>query len=602
MIRQLLRRIHIPPQYIRSFCIVAHIDHGKSTLADRLLEKTGFKVDKAQMLDTLQVERERGITVRAQTVSMNYTYKGTEYLLNLIDTPGHVDFSYEVSRSLRACKGAILLVDATSGLQAQTFSTFYSALEANLTIIPAVNKVDHPAAIPDVVSDQITTHFDLDDVHQISAKTGLNVEKLLEDVILKVPHDDTNVNAPFRGFLFDSWFDKHRGVICIVKIVEGEIRKGELIKSLATGKDYSIVDLGELRISLLSTDVLTTGQVGYFVLNMRQTSEALIGDTFCKVENTTAVPFEGFTQPKPMVYAGVFPLDPDDYLDLLRSLDKYLLEDRSVFVAKDTSSALGSGFRIGFLGLLHMDIFRERLEQEYNQDILITAPSVPYKVILKDDSEIIINNANDLPDIHKVKEYLEPRVNVTIILPNEYMGHTINYCMALRGIQKSMTIIDQSRTMLMFDMPLSELIVGFFDAMKSMTKGMATVDYEYRSYEPATLGVMTVLLNGTQVDAFSMIVHKSQAHDRGRSLARKLKDHLPNQLFEVAIQAAYNNKVVARETIKALRKNVIAKCYGGDISRKRKLLDKQKEGKKKMRLFGNVQVDSNTFQQVLKID
>jgi elongation factor 4 len=602
MIRLLTRRFHIPPERIRSFCIVAHIDHGKSTLADRLLEKAGFKVDKAQMLDTLQVERERGITVRAQTVSMNYTYNGTDYLINLIDTPGHVDFSYEVSRSLRACKGAILLVDATSGIQAQTFSTFYSALEADLTIIPAVNKVDHPAAIPSVVSEQIETHFDLQDAYRVSARTGLNVEKLLEAVILKVPPEENNTHLPFRGFLFDSWFDKHRGVICIVKVVDGEIRKGDLIKSVATEKQYSIVELGELRINLKPTEMLTTGQVGYFVLNMRQTSEALIGDTFCKVENMTAVQFPGFKQPKPMVYAGVFPTDPDDYIDLQRSLDKYLLEDRSIFVTKDTSSALGSGFRIGFLGLLHMDIFRERLEQEYNQDIIITAPSVPYKVELKDDTQVIVNNANELPDLYQVKEYFEPRVNVTIILPNEYMGQTINYCMSLRGVQKSMTVIDEARTMLIFDMPLSELIVGFFDTMKSMTKGMATVDYEYRAYEPAMLGVMTVLLNGTKVDALSMIVHKSQAYDRGRSLVKKLKEHLPNQLFEVAIQAAYNNKVVARETMKALRKNVTAKCYGGDISRKRKLLEKQKEGKKKMRMFGNVQVDSNTFQQVLKID
>lgn len=586
--------------FIRNFCIVAHIDHGKSTLADRFLELTGTKVNQTQVLDKLAVERERGITVRAQTATMNYNYKGQEYLLNLIDTPGHVDFSYEVSRSLRACQGAILLVDATAGVQAQTFSTFYQAFEANLEILSGINKVDHPSSIPDHVEDQLKSHFDLRNPFRLSAKTGLGVKELLEAVIEKVPPPPGNSDGKLRSFLFDSWFDPKRGVICLIEIVDGKLEIGERIRSMNTGNSYQVQEIGWIRLDLEPRDVLESGEVGYVVLNMKETSEALIGDTFCKLNDTNIVAFEGFKKPKCMVYAGVYPEDMEQYESLERALNKYTLEDRSLMVQKDQSTALGSGFRCGFLGLLHMDIFKERLDREHQVSVIITPPSVPYKAELKTGSIIQIDNPNDMPERFLIKQFLEPMVQVTIIIPAEYLGEIINFCLKHRAVQDEIVNVDSKNTLLRFTMPLSEIITDFYDALKSITKGMATLDYEHKDYQPADLGKLVALLNGTPVDALCFLVHRSQAYDRGKLLVDKLKENLPGQMYEVMIQASFEAKIIARQTIKAYRKDVLAKLYGGDQTRKNKLLDKQKKGKKKLKMLGNIAIEPGTFQNILK--
>ena len=599
MIKMLKRAFSIR-DYIRNFCIIAHIDHGKSTLADRFLELTGSKIDKAQVLDKLAVERERGITVRAQSVTMNYSYKGNDYLLNLIDTPGHVDFSYEVSRSLRACQGAILLVDATAGIQAQTYSTYFQAKAAGLSLISAVNKIDHPAGSPEHVSDQIFTHFSLKDSYLVSAMNGIGVQTLLEAVIEKFPKPQGDDNKPFRGFLFDSWFDKHKGVICLIEVVDGRLKKNDKIVSFHTKRVYEVSNLGFYRLNLEYRESLEGGQVGFVVLNMKETSEALIGDTFYISSSEKPEEFPGFQNPKCMVYAGVFPEDPDEYEDLAAALNKYQLEDRSLTVQRDISTALGNGFRCGFLGMLHMDIFQERLDREHQIGLVITSPSVPYMINLKDGTSFIVENPNEIPERFKIKSFMEPVVNATIFLPTEYIGNIIKYCMSRRGIQQELTILDEKSTIVKFLIPLAEIITDFYSTLKSMTKGMATIDYEHSEYMVSDLGVMTILLNGEKVDALTSLVPKEQSYEKGKSVTGKLKEVLTGQLFEIAIQASFNNKVIARETIKAYRKDVTAKLYGGDQTRRDKLLEKQKRGKKRMKVIGNVRVDSSTFQKILR--
>lgn len=588
-------------EFLRNFCIIAHIDHGKSTLADRFLELAGYKISGAQFLDKLEVERKRGITVKAQSVSMDYQYQGQDYLLNLIDTPGHVDFSYEVSRSLRACQAAILLVDGTKGIQAQTYSTFFSALDANLMIIPAVNKIDDPAAQIQDVANQMRRQFDVEEISFISAKTGVGVQELLERVIKQVPAPTGNNRAELKAFLFDSWYTEHLGVICMVKIIDGVLRKGDLITSMASGQIYTVVDLGLSRLKLESMPELSPGQVGYVTLGMRKCSEARIGDTFCRLGDTKVTALPGFKESKPMVYAGVFPVDSDELANLQKAIDKYLLQDRSITVIRDSSEALGSGFRCGFLGMLHMDIFRQRLIQEYGIEILLTAPSVPYRIELTDDSVLELDTPSLMPDPYKIKRYLEPICDLTIVAPTDYVSYILNFCMSSRGVQREVITAEMGRSVLRFEIPMSELILDFYDKLKSMTKGHGTMDYEFKCYQESDLGLLTVMLNKAKVDPLTMLIHKSKGYPVGKSLAEKLKELLPSQQFEVAIQVAFNNRIIARSTIKSIRKDVTAKCYGGDQSRKRKLLERQKEGKKKMRMIGSVRVNPDTFTKVLKI-
>lgn len=587
-------------EYIRNFCIVAHIDHGKSTLADRFLEITGTKINKSQVLDKLAVERERGITVHAQSVTMNYTYKSKDYILNLIDTPGHVDFSYEVSRSLRACQAAILLVDATAGIQAQTYSTFFQAKEAGLNIIPAINKIDHPSAVPDHVTEQLLTHFSLLDPYLISAKSGKGCEDLLKIVIEQCPVPYGDDSAPFRGFLFDSWFDRHKGVICLIEVVDGSVHKGSKIVSFHTKKVYEVLELGFNRLELDPKQSIQGGQVGYFVLGMKETAEALIGDTFYLQNSAQVTEFPGFQQPKCMVYAGVYPEVAEEYEDMELAINKYQLEDRSLIIQKDVSAALGNGFRCGFLGMLHLDIFQERLESEHSIGVIITSPSVPYKLELRDDTVYIVQNPNEIPEKQKIKRYFEPMSNVTVFIPSEYFGEILKLCMARRGIQQEIIVLDGMSTIMKFKMPLSEIITDFYSTLKSMTRGMGTLDFEHAEYVESKLGLMHVLLNGEKVDALTAMIPISRSYERGALLTAKLKDLLPGQLFEVAIQATFNGKVIARETIKAYRKDVTAKLYGGDQTRKDKLLEKQKRGKKRMKMIGNVRMDTNTFRKLIR--
>ena len=587
-------------EYIRNFCIVAHIDHGKSTLADRFLEITGTKINKSQVLDKLAVERERGITVHAQSVTMNYTYKSQVYTLNLIDTPGHVDFSYEVSRSLRACQAAILLVDATAGIQAQTYSTFFQAKEAGLNIVPAINKIDHPSAVPDHVTEQLLTHFSLLDPYLISAKSGKGCEDLLKSVIEHCPAPHGNDSAPFRGFLFDSWFDRHKGVICLIEVVDGSVQKGSKIVSFHTKKVYEVLELGFNRLELDPKQSIEGGQVGYFVLGMKETAEALIGDTFYMLNSTQITEFPGFQEPKCMVYAGVYPEVAEEYDDMELAINKYQLEDRSLIIQKDVSAALGNGFRCGFLGMLHLDIFQERLEAEHSIGVIITSPSVPYKLELRDDTVYIVQNPNEIPEKQKIKRYFEPMSNVTVFIPSEYFGEVLKMCMGRRGIQQEIIVLDGMSTIMKFKMPLSEIITDFYSTLKSMTRGMGTLDFEHAEYVESKLGLMHVLLNGEKIDALTAMVPISRSYERGALLTAKLKDLLPGQLFEVAIQATFNGKVIARETIKAYRKDVTAKLYGGDQTRKDKLLEKQKRGKKRMKMIGNVRMDTNTFRKLIR--
>ncbi|KAG5845313.1 hypothetical protein ANANG_G00137490 [Anguilla anguilla] len=601
-----------PVEKIRNFSIIAHIDHGKSTLADRLLEITGAiaKTERnKQVLDKLQVERERGITVKAQTASLLYTQEGNTYLLNLIDTPGHVDFSYEVSRSISACQGVLLIVDANQGIQAQTVANFYLAFEAQLTIIPVINKIDLKNADPERVEKQIEKVFDIprEDCIRISAKFGTNVDRVLEEVVRRIPPPVASKDDPFKALVFDSNFDHYRGVVANIALLGGQVRKGDRIVSAHQGKTYEVNELGILRPEEHPTDRLYAGQVGYVIAGMKDVKEAQIGDTlFHHKHPVEALP--GFKPAKAMVFAGMFPMDQSDYSTLRSAVEKLTLNDSSVTVQRDSSPALGAGWRLGFLGLLHMEVFNQRLEQEYNASVIVTAPTVPYKAVLSSaklikehgEKEITIINPAHFPDKSQVANYLEPMVMGTIIAPDDHIGKIMALCLNRRAVQKNMVYIDDHRVMMKYLFPLNEIVVDFYDHLKSLSSGYASFDYEDAGYHPAELVKMDILLNGNPVEELSAIVHKEKAYVMGKALCERLKDSIPRQLFEIAVQAAIGSKVIARETIKAYRKNVLAKCYGGDITRKMKLLKRQAEGKKKMRRIGNVEVPKDTFINVLK--
>ncbi|KAG9347208.1 hypothetical protein JZ751_006136 [Albula glossodonta] len=595
-----------PVENIRNFSIIAHIDHGKSTLADRLLEITGAiaKTERnKQVLDKLQVERERGITVKAQTASLFYSHQGNTYLLNLIDTPGHVDFSYEVSRSISACQGVLLVVDANQGIQAQTVANFYLAFEAQLTIIPVINKIDLKNADPERVEKQIEKVFDIpkEDCIRISAKLGTNVDQVLEEVVKRIPPPAASKDDPFKALVFDSNFDHYRGVVANIALFGGQVRKGDRIESAHLGKTYEVNELGILRPEEHRTDRLYAGQVGYVIAGMKEVNEAQIGDTlFHHKHSVEALP--GFKPAKAMVFAGMYPVDQSDYTALRNALEKLTLNDSSVTLQRDSSPALGAGWRLGFLGLLHMEVFNQRLEQEHNASVIVTAPTVPYKAILSSEKiikeygqkEITIVNPAHFPEKHHVTHYLEPMVMGTIITPDDHIGKIMTLCQNRRAVQKNMVYIDDHRVMMKYLFPLNEIVVDFYDRLKSL------FDYEDAGYHPADLVKMDILLNGKQVEELTAVVHKEKAYVSGKALCERLRDSIPRQLFEIAVQAAIGSKIIARETIKAYRKNVLAKCYGGDISRKMKLLKKQAEGKKKMRKIGNVEVPKDTFINVLK--
>ncbi|KAI8070379.1 GTP-binding protein lepa [Gongronella butleri] len=593
----------IPAENIRNFSIIAHIDHGKSTLADRLLELTNTistRTTNKQVLDKLKVERERGITVKAQTVSMLYNYKGKQYLLNLIDTPGHVDFSYEVSRSLAACQGALLLVDAAQGIQAQTVANFYLAFGEGLTIIPVLNKIDLPAADPERVARQMAGAFELDstDMLQISAKSRVNIDSILPAVIERVPCPQGEVTKPLRALLFDSWYDKYVGVVCMIGVVDGVLRKGDKVLSAHSDTKYEITEVGIMHPEQVPTGYLHAGQVGYVVCGMKSASEAHIGDTLSHVD-ARVKPLPGFQPAQSKVFAGIFPVDTNDFRKLDDNIKKLTLNDASVSVHKETSNALGQGWRLGFLGTLHMDVFRQRLENEYDANIIVTQPTVPYRVVFRDKTTQIIRNPTDFPDsderAFKVARLEEPMVLATMIFPEEYMGKMIELCGGRRGEQQDYVYLDDQRVMMKYVLPLAEVVQDFYDELKSRSSGYASFDYEDHGYEQSDLVKMSVLLNSKPVDALSVIMHRSQVDQVGRDWVKRLKGVIQRQLFDVVIQTAIGGKIIARETVSALRKNVTAKCYGGDISRKMKLLQKQKEGKKRMKMIGTVELDQKVF-------
>ena len=592
------------PDLVRNFSVIAHIDHGKSTLSDRLLEITGTintRQKNEQVLDKLQVEKERGITVKAQSASMIYTYEGKQYLLNLIDTPGHVDFSYEVSRSLYACQGALLLIDACQGIQAQTMANFYLAFEQDLTIIPVINKIDMSNADVDRTAHELTTLFDFkrEEMLLASGKTGIGIETILEAIIKRVPAPTVSANAHLKALLFDSWFDEYRGVICLIHIIDGSLKVGDDITFAYAGERYEVLEIGLMYPNPIATDALYAGQVGYVITGMKTVKEAHIGDTLYHSKYPVkALP--GFKMAKPMVFAGIFPIENSDF-DILRdSIEKLTLNDSSVSVEKKSSPALGLGFRCGFLGLLHMDVFKQRLEQEYNMSVIITAPSVRYKLELTNKTTIEIENPAEFPERNYIEQILEPIIKATIITPKEYLGSIFELCQKKRGIQKNMSYIDDNRVILEYLLPLNEVATDFYDQLKSYSSGYASFDYEEFGYEPADLVKMDILLNTKPVDALAVIVHRENAYSIGRSLCEKLRAAIPRQLFEVIIQSALGSTIISRERVAPLRKNVIAKCYGGDISRKRKLLEKQKEGKKRMKQVGNVEVPQEAFLSILK--
>ncbi|XP_068181828.1 translation factor Guf1, mitochondrial [Antennarius striatus] len=601
-----------PAERIRNFCIIAHIDHGKSTLADRLLEMTGAitKTDKnKQVLDTLQVERDRGITVKAQTASLLYSNQGKEYLLNLIDTPGHVDFSYEVSRSISACQGVLLVVDANRGVQAQTMANFYLAFEAELAIIPIINKIDLKNADPERVEAQIEKVFDIsrEECIRISAKFGTNVENILQAIVDRIPPPVASADDPFKALVFDSDFDHYRGVVANIAVLGGEVRKGDRIVSAHLGKMYQVSELGILRPDKHLTQKLLAGQVGYIITGMKDVKEAQIGDTLYLQDHPVDI-LPGFKPVKAMVFAGMYPMDQSEYQGLCSAIERLTLNDSSVIVQKDNSLALGAGWRLGFLGLLHMEVFNQRLQQEYNASVVVTAPTVPYKAILSSaklikehgSEEVTIVNPAQFPERSVVSEYLEPMVLGTILSPDSYTGKIINLCLNRRGIEKDVVYIDDHHVMMKYLFPLNEVIVDFYDLLKSLSSGYASFDYENAGYQAADLIKMDILLNGRPVEELSTVVHRERAYSKGKAMCEQLKDSIPRQMFDIAVQAAIGSKILARETIKAYRKNVLAKCYGGDITRKMKLLKKQAEGKKKMRLIGKVEVPVEAFISVLK--
>ena len=592
---------------IRNFSIIAHIDHGKSTLADRLLEKTGVLSSREmseQVLDSMELERERGITIKSKAVKMPYEYNGEEYILNLIDTPGHVDFNYEVSRALAACEGALLVVDATQGVEAQTLANVYLALEDELEILPVINKIDLASARPEETIREIEDIIGIpaSDAPLVSAKTGVGIEELIAAIIERIPPPQDGSDKPLRALIFDSFYDNYRGAICHVRIVDGSVRKGQQIRMMATGAVFEVTEVGVFSPDLHQTDVLYSGEVGYITAAIKTVRDARVGDTITDNEMPASQALPGYKRATPMVFCGIYPADGSQYSDLRDALEKLQLNDASLFFEPETSAALGYGFRCGFLGLLHMEIMQERLEREFDFDLVTTAPSVIYHVYKTDGEMIELANPANLPPVQEIEHMEEPMVKAEIMTPNDYVGSIMEICQQKRGIYVSLDYPEINRAVLTYRLPLNEIIYDFFDALKSRTKGYASLSYELDGYEESDLVKLDFLLNGEMCDALSIIVHKDRAYQRGRSVAEKLKDAIPRQLFEIPIQAAIGGKVIARETVKALRKDVLAKCYGGDITRKKKLLEKQKEGKKRMRQVGSVEVPSEAFMAVLKLD
>lgn len=598
-----------PHEKIRNFSIIAHIDHGKSTLADRILEKTrsvDMRTMQDQLLDDMDLERERGITIKSHAVTLNYKADdGETYVFNLIDTPGHVDFNYEVSRSLAACEGAVLVVDATQGIEAQTLANTYLAVDAGLEIVPVVNKIDLPSADPTRVKNEIEDVIGIPamDAPEISAKVGINIEAVLEDIVKNVPPPQGDRNAPLKALIFDSYYDPYKGVIVYVRIKEGTVKPGMTIKMMSTGAEFSVVECGYMRpTSMESAQELSAGEVGYIAASIKTVTDAHVGDTVTGAENPAEEPLPGYRTVNPMVFCGIYPADGAKYEDLREALAKLQLNDAALSFEPETSIALGFGFRCGFLGLLHMEIIQERLEREYNLDLITTAPSVIYRITKTNGEVVMIDNPTNYPDPAVIQMAEEPMANAHIFSPTDYVGNIMELCQERRGVFKDMKYIDETRVDIHYELPLNEIIYDFFDALKSRTKGYASFDYEMMGYVPSKLVKLDMLLNGDPVDALSFIVHEEKAYARARKMAEKLKEHIPRQMFEIPIQAAVGGKIIARETVKAMRKDVLAKCYGGDITRKKKLLEKQKEGKKRMRQVGTVSVPQDAFMAILKLD
>ncbi len=593
---------------IRNFCIIAHIDHGKSTLADRILEKTNALSEremKDQLLDSMDLERERGITIKLNSVALNYKAKdGETYNFNLIDTPGHVDFTYEVSRSLAACEGAILVVDAAQGIEAQTLANVYLAIDNDLEIIPVINKIDLPNADPERVRQEIEDVIGLDasDAVLASAKTGVGIEEILEQIVEKIPAPSGDPEAPLKALIFDSLYDPYRGVVAYIRVFDGTVKTGDKIKMMSTGKEYEVTEVGIFTPDPKPVDELSVGQVGYLTASIKHVSDTRVGDTITNAKNGATEPLPGYRKLNPMVFCGMYPIDSAKFNDLREALEKLQLNDSSLQFEPETSQALGFGFRCGFLGLLHMEIIQERIEREFNIELITTAPSVVYHVVLTDGTVVEVDNPSKMPESQKIDRIEEPYVRATIMSPNDYVGAIMELCQEKRGNFVNMEYLDETRVNIIYEIPLSEIVFDFFDKLKSSTKGYASFDYEIIGYKPSKLVKMDILLNGEKVDALSFIVHRDFAYERGKNIVEKLKDLIPRQQFEVPVQAAIGNKIIARSTIKAMRKNVLAKCYGGDVSRKRKLLEKQKEGKKRMKQIGSVEVPQEAFMAVLKVD
>ncbi|MBR2988639.1 MAG: translation elongation factor 4 [Clostridia bacterium] len=592
---------------IRNFCIIAHIDHGKSTLADRLIEETGTLAKRDmedQLLDSMDIERERGITIKLTPVRMKYDYEGEEYILNLIDTPGHVDFTNEVSRSLRACEGAILVVDASQGVEAQTLANVYLAVDNDLEVVPVINKIDLPSARADEVATEIEDVIGIlaSDAPRVSAKEGIGIDKVLEQVVALVPPPSGNETAPLKALIFDSFYDNYKGAVCLVRVVDGKVKAGMKIRLMNTGKEFDTVEVGVFSPGMSPKDELTAGEVGYVCASIKNVADTAPGDTITDANNSASEALPGYKPVQPVVYCGIYPVDGSKYNDLKDALEKLKLNDAALFYEPEVSVALGFGFRCGFLGLLHMEIIEERLEREFNLDLITTAPGVNYKVVKSNGEVLTVTNPSNLPNLAEVDHIEEPVVSAFIYTPPEYIGPIMELCQEKRGENIDMTYIDKTRVKIHYEIPLNEIVYDFFDGLKSRTRGYASLDYELKGYKASDLVNLDIMLNNEVCDALSIIVHRDKAYARGRSIAEKLKEVIPRQQFEIPIQAAIGSKIIARETVKALRKDVLAKCYGGDITRKKKLLEKQKEGKKRMRQVGSVEVPSEAFMSVLKLD